>query len=94
MAVQVPERYGVELLDLHGVNSLHAEVRNAFLLSLRTREGAAFTKRTLELAESIGGKPRVWETLLIVASEPDNPFNARHLDDRLRVMDMPERDAH
>ncbi|TCZ63924.1 hypothetical protein [Roseicella aquatilis] len=94
LAVQIPERYGVELLDLHGVDSHDYAVQDAFLLSLRARAGTAFRKRTLELTESIGGKPRFWETLLTVASEPDNPFNARHLDDLLRVMGMPERDAH
>lgn len=93
VAVQLPERYGVELVDLHGAASDDFEISDAFLLSLRTREGSSFTKRTLELTEQIGGSTLVWETLLAVASEPDNPFNARYLDNRLRGLRMPHRDA-
>jgi hypothetical protein len=93
MAVQVPERYGIELLDLDGVDEFDIGARNAFELSLRTREGSAFTARTLELVERAGGQALIWETLLGVASEPDNPFNAQYLDTRLRALTMPERDA-
>lgn len=93
VAVQAPERYGVELLDLHGVDESDFEVRNAFALSLRTREGGAFTPRTMELVDRIGGEQLVWETMLEISSEPDNPFNALDLDSRLRALGMPERDG-
>jgi hypothetical protein len=94
-AVQLPERYGVELPDLVQSRSARWDLWHPFELSLLWREQKTFTKRTLELvrklAPSYGSDP-VLATLLAIATEPDNSFNADHLDRKLRAMPMPERD--
>ena len=58
-------------------------------------EQDAFTKRTLQLVEEcadvIGGDA-VLEALLAIATEPDNLFNADHLDRWLQPLPMYERD--
>lgn len=96
LAVQLPERYGVELIDLINNKSDCWELLHAFQLSLLWRRQDVFTERTLELveewADAIGGDV-VLETLLAIATEPDNRFNADYLDRKLRSLSMPERDV-
>ena len=95
LAVQLPERYGVELIDVVDGKFSRWELAHAFQLSLLWRRQDAFTKRTLELVEEcadvIGGDA-VLETLLAIATEPDNLFNADHLDRWLQPLPMYERD--
>ncbi|NMF98208.1 hypothetical protein GPA27_12515 [Aromatoleum toluolicum] len=96
LAVQLPERYGIELIDAVDDKFAHWDLVHAFRLSLLWRRQDVFTERTLELveewAEAIGGDA-VLETLLAVATEPDNRFNADHLDRWLRPLSMPARDV-
>lgn len=93
-AVQLPERYGVELPDI--VQSRDArDLWHAFELSLLWREQKTFTKRTLELVRELApgyGSDPVLATLLAIATEPENGFNAAYLDRVLRAMPMPDRD--
>lgn len=96
IAVQLPERYGVELIDVIDDSFARWNLVHAFQLSLLWRRQDAFTERTLELveewADAIGGDA-VLETLLTIATEPDNRFNADYLDRWLRPLSMPERDC-
>ncbi|MGR7996943.1 hypothetical protein [Xanthobacter sp. ZOL 2024] len=96
LAVQLPERYGTELIDAVQDEAARWDLVNGFQLSLRCRRQDVFTERTLKLveewADAIGGDA-VLETLLAVATEPDNRFNADHLDRWLRPLAMPERDV-
>lgn len=95
LAVQLPERYGVELIDAVEDKSACWDLVHAFQLSLLWRRQDVFTDRTLKLveewADAIGGDA-VLETLLAIATEPNNRFNADHLDRWLRSLPMPERD--
>ena len=94
-AVQLPERYGVELLDVVERDDDFWNLDHAFQQSLLWRRQNVFTERTLELVEQWAettGRDAVIETLLSVATEPDNRFNADYLDGRLRPLSMPERD--
>lgn len=94
-AIQLPERYGVELLDVVEPDDDFWNLEHAFQQSLLWRRQDVFTKRTLELvaqwAETTG-HDAVIETLLSIATEPQNRFNADYLDQRLRLKSMPERD--
>lgn len=96
LAVQLPERYGVELIDVVDDDCAHWDLLHAFRLSLLWRRQGVFTERTLALvekwADSIGGDA-VLETLLSVATEPENRFNTDYLDGWLRRLSMPERDV-
>ena len=95
-AVQLPERYGIELIDAVKDELARWDLVHGFQLSLRWRRQDVFTARTLELverwADAIGGDA-VLETLLAVATEPRNRFNADHIDRWLRPLPIPERDV-
>ncbi|WP_302141539.1 hypothetical protein [Halomonas alkalicola] len=96
LAVQLPERYGIELIDVVDNKFGRWNLVHGFQLSLLWRRQDVFSERTLELveewAEAIGGDA-VLEILLAIATEPNNRFNADHLDRWLRPLSMPERDV-
>lgn len=94
-AVQLPERYGVELLDLIDDEWAAYQHLPAFRSSLLWRRQDAFTARTVELLEESADDldDDLWlDTMIAVATEPANAFNADHLDRWLRPMTLPERD--
>jgi len=95
LAIQLPERFGLELSDVE--HSLDAELEeNAFLASLLWRGPAAYLPRTKELVEARladdDSRPGVLHALLLVAAQPDHPFNATYVHAKLAAMSMPERD--
>lgn len=92
LAVQLPERFGVELPDLVGIPD-GVWSQNYFEESLLTRRSSAFTDRTWTLIEAGGDTSLRFETLIALATEPDHPFNVRVLDAELRPLPMRERDA-
>lgn len=95
LAVQIPERYGVELMDLVDNRLARWQLVQALQFSLRWRRHDVFTERTLELVEEcsdIMGVRAVLETLLDIATEPDNRFNADHLDRLLMPLALHDRD--
>lgn len=96
MAVQLPERCGLELPDAIARNARYVHlVTEAFLGSVLWREQKAFTKRTLELlkdASRMSGRDEQLRTLIAIATEPHNAFNANYLHDILRKRPMPDRD--
>ena len=94
IAIQLPERAGVELLDVvPSKTSPSWSLREAFSESLLWRDQKRFTKRTLELVRKVGGDHMTMTTLVAVATEPDNRFNAHYLHSRLLPISMPTRDA-
>ena len=94
-AVQLPERFGSELLDLIDDDIAIYDLLPGFRTSLLWRRQDSFRERTLELLEDYGdyleGDPWL-DTLVSIATEPDNAFNADYLDRWLRPMSLPERD--
>ncbi|RTQ33679.1 ATP-binding protein [Variovorax gossypii] len=98
LAVQVPERFGCELVDVlpggfarwHGTTGIDL----AFLESIRLRSSAAFSARTTELFEQ-GGDCGKWavSVLLELASIPDHPWNAEGMHTRLSSVSLPQRDS-
>ena len=94
-AVQLPERYGIELLDLIDDECAAYDHLPAFRSSLLWRRQDAFSARTVELLEENADRLEddLWlDTMIAVATEPANAFNADHLDRWLRPMTLPERD--
>jgi hypothetical protein len=100
LTVQVPERFGVELLDAARwrLDSWDREMWDRALLhSVVSRKPEAITQRTRELmssAEKRSGhlSDDVLDTLLTVAPIPDHPLNANYLHAALGKRPMPERD--
>lgn len=94
-AVQLPERYGVELLDLVDDEFATYDLMPGFRTSLLWRRQTAFSARTIEILECHGndmGEDLWLDTLVAIATEPGNIFNAEHLDRWLRPLTLPERD--
>ncbi len=94
-AVQLPERYGIELFDLIDDEWAAYDHLPAFRSSLLWRRQDAFSARTVELLEENSDRldGDLWlDTMIAVATEPLNAFNADHLNSWLRPMTMPERD--
>lgn len=92
LAVQLPERFGIELPDLPGMPTALAP-DDAFVQSLQARRLEAITTRTWELVDTVGGDSLRYNTLIALATEPGHPNNARHLDAELRALSMGARDA-
>lgn len=101
LSVQLPERTGMELLDV--AEWTHAAARGTFwlrslVLSIVPRDRASITPRTRELlreAERANSylAEHVLEAMLSVAPDPDHPLNALQLDRALTRMKMPHRDV-
>lgn len=94
LSIQLPERIGIELLDVVNEPRSRWSLVEPFRLSLLWREQKAFTGRTLKLVEELFHNDGVLSTLLAIASEPANNFNADYLDRILRKFSMPDRDVH
>ena len=91
LAVQLPERTGVELVEL--AKRPKFLVLEAFRLSLMSRDSSDFTAHTFRLAQT-WLDPRAFNDLLVsVSTEPTNRFNALFLHKRLIEMTMPDRDS-
>lgn len=94
-AVQLPERYSVELLDLIDDEWAAYDLLPGFRTSLLWRRQDAFSARTVELLEENADRLEddIWlDTMIAIATEPANAFNADHLDNWLRPMTLAERD--
>lgn len=94
-AVQLPERFGTELLDVIDDDIAVYDLLPGFRTSLLWRRQDAFRDRTLALLEEnadyMEGDPWL-DTLIAIATEPGNAFNADHLDRWLRPMPLAQRD--
>ena len=101
LAVQMPEQFGVELLDavqlpLDSPQSYRWD--KAFVQSIATRRPDAVTERTCELLGEVQQRSPeleelVFETILAVTPSPGHPLNADFLHERLKSMPMPKRDV-
>ena len=100
-SVQLPEQFGVELLDAARwrLDSFTRHLWDeAFVQSLVTRRPSAVTQRSRKLLLHVQRRSGnlhdlVLETLLTVAPLPQHPLNADMLHDRLRSWPMPLRDV-
>ncbi len=96
LAVQLPEEFGVELLDVLPKDAIEdPSFGQAFESSLAWRAPKAFTERTVEWVVAyckLTGRSS-YGPLLLVCTEPENQFNAEWLHRDLWARPMPERDA-
>ena len=96
LAIQVPERYGRELIALLEGAPVYFDLADGFLQSIIWREPKRCTEETAEWLNKVqarNGGDSVWDTLLQVTAEADHPFNADRLHRTLMAMDLPDRDA-
>jgi hypothetical protein len=91
IAIQLPEKVGVEIVDVRSEDDW--TVQRAFLESLSWREQRYFTNRTFELVQRFNDKDGIRDLLVSIATEPTNKFNADYLHELLLSRPMPERDA-
>ena len=97
MCIQIPECTSKELVTLAPeiVDVWHT--KSAFRQSIIWRDVTAFSKNTLtvldQLIQTKSDLDDTLDVLLTVAALPDHPFNANFLDRRLRMDQMPVRDA-
>ena len=102
LAVQVPERFNIELLDaaqwrLDSFTKLQWD--RAFVRSIAARRPSTVTTRSHELLTLVQQRNRglfnlVLETLLEVAPCPEHPLNADWLHTVLKGWSMPARDVN
>jgi hypothetical protein len=96
LAIQVPERYGVELPDVMRDAAADSPMRRAFIRSLLWRRPASIGAPAKQYLRS-GLRYEEFEVfldvVLTVAANPDHPFNADYLHALLLRDAMPDRDA-
>lgn len=92
LAVQLPERFGVELMDMSDLPNAWLKPQ-AFERSLLTRDPKSLTPRTWQLIEAFGGEHMRFEMLIALSTDPGRDHNAEYLDRMLRALPMPRRDA-
>lgn len=97
LAIQIPERYGQELIDV--MPGGFARWRSsktmmpAFVDSIRLRSASAFSGRTTELfSHWIAHEGETVSLLLELATVADHPWNAEGMHSQLSATPMPQRD--
>ncbi len=101
LAVQMPEQFGIELLDATEWRLGSFKRRQwdeAFVRSISARRPSAVTQRSGELLREVqqrspGLSKLLLETILSVAPSPEHPLNADFLHKWIKRMSMPERDV-
>jgi hypothetical protein len=95
LLVQVPEKFGVEFLDIvpSGVLGHWEEgaLNSAFVESVRRRDTSALTAQTLRFVDTIDGADV--DLFIEFALRPDHPWNAKLLNSRLMRWNLWRRDS-
>ncbi|HYH05692.1 MAG TPA: AVAST type 2 anti-phage system protein Avs2, partial [Thermoanaerobaculia bacterium] len=96
LAIQTPERYSVELPDVMPDAATASPMRRAFIRSLLWRRPESIGDPAKAYMRS-GFRPsesdELLDVVLTVAANPEHPFNADFLHERLLRDAMPDRDA-
>ena len=96
LAVQLPEELDIEMFDVLPKEAIDdPSLCDAFESSLAWRSPKAFTSRTAEWIDELckaTGRSN-YGLMLLVSTEPANPFNANWLHKDLWLRPMPHRDA-
>lgn len=96
MSVQIPERAGIELVELVPSAKAWDITKRAFLQSLIWRDSKKITESTKDYLNEVyiegDSIEDVYDLMLTIATEPDHPFNANFLHQHLMKLDMPDRD--
>ncbi|MGE5505078.1 MAG: hypothetical protein ACM31L_11700 [Actinomycetota bacterium] len=91
LAILLPQRRGVELLDVANLRLNSATAHRKFRDSLLWRTANAFLPATERWFDHLYEDYQI-EVLIRLSSVPNHPWNADRLDRRLRGLAMPERD--
>jgi hypothetical protein len=94
LAVQLPERFSVEICDLPQDDDRRWISYGPFLASICARDPAKVTSRTMKLLDEIGERNDVLDAVISLAIEDTSAFNADYLHERLSSLQMQERDAN
>lgn len=95
LAIQLPERCGLEILDVvEGIEDKRG-FDQFFLNSLMWRQQSCFSDHTMSWVRKLAedGVTSMYEVVINLATEPENKFNALALHERLMALPMPQRDA-
>ena len=98
LAVIVPERYGVELIDLAvgEEREVSYDVVDSFLESLLLRSPGSISPRAVEIAQRLLDEDyrvgEIWDRLIRIACVPGHPLNAEWLHMHLAVKTVADRD--
>jgi hypothetical protein len=98
LAVIIPERHGVELIDLGGSGGYLArwELSDGFLASLTLRAPGSVSPRTAQMVRQLLGKKSfaaaAWDQLVRIACIPGHPLNAGWLHALLTAFPATDRD--
>ena len=97
LCVQIPEKFGQELVEVVPLPLCRTDVSDAIWQSVIWRRTDAFSEKTRKILNRLFEVSDDYfdgvEALLTVSTLEDHPFNAETLDNRLRRDSMPDRDA-
>ena len=98
LSVQLPEQYGLELPTVAPGLINDPTTGEAFLQSIIWRDVNAFSDHTVAVLHDLLNRAihhsQLYDTLAVVATVPNHPFNAEFLGQSLRQLTMPTRDEH
>lgn len=92
LAIQLAERYGVEILDLVQDERLARRLLTPFVESLLWRDQSKFSDRTWKLFTTHLDRDAQTDLIVAISTEPENRFNADFVFARLKDLPMPDRD--
>jgi hypothetical protein len=98
LAVIVPERHRIELVDLavDGKGTVRHDIVDAFLESLLLRAPESISQRAVEIVQRLLDTEyrvdEIWDHLIRIACVPDHALNARWLHARLAPAEVASRD--
>ncbi|MDP4552344.1 hypothetical protein Q9251_15820 [Alkalihalobacillus macyae] len=98
LGIGFPEKFNREFIDFVPEDSMNYDwlFRSSYCDVLQWRSKESFTKRTIELLNTIqsyGFHNESIDKLLYLSTEPEHPWNADFLDKNLKRMKLAERDA-
>ena len=99
LSVLLPERLGVELPDLVAHRDEGPDLERAFLMGVPWRDPTTIGTRCRELivdllaAAQYSDSAKIFDVLVTCAIVPGHPLGAAFLDEHLRRLSMPDRDA-
>lgn len=93
VAVQIPERFGVEVYDIARDDMERWRTSYAFVSSVTARDPSKVSPRTMELLSKVGEPHEYIDARISLAIEDTCPFNADQLHATLSSMSMADRDA-
>ncbi|MEW5552794.1 hypothetical protein ABGT22_23235 [Peribacillus frigoritolerans] len=101
LGVCIPEKFSIELVDILSTSSTNFWDNNywyetLFFKSLTIRKPDSFSERTLELfnqAQKTGHYDERIDTLLVLSTEPNHPWNADFINKNLFKRSIADRDS-